>query len=339
MSRSSQEAVLYKLVKATFSLLLDTENRDENCEQLDLVGLVKKLDEHIELLRTRDISNELLTSLTHLKSAVVKLRDCSSYLKKCKDEERSPVENVNEKDKNGLKMEGSQEISNESQNQLYTSRHARLQNEISHIESKKEFEEAMKYFGESKEIAAKVFGDENDRETKITATQVRVISEILGNLTNLRGAATQCMKYISELHGIFNLQNSPFPTWRRALSYVKLEKRFESEEMKGLDSAMHINVVVFRFRKKFFTKPVAMLNWTTIKIARDELRFQKIHHPLLGTQPPKTKKPYPFTHIKLEEVDRIDSQVSAINCNGEVFTKEMSTTDESPAPLGMVFKE
>ena len=341
MSRSSQDAVLYKLVKAAFSLLLDNENRDENCEQLNLVSLVKKLDEHIDLLRTRDISNELLTSLTHLKSAVVKLRDCSSYLKKRKDETQSSVENFNQNQlpegKNGLAMEENQEISNESQNQLYTSRHARLKIEVSYIKSKKEFEEAMKYFSESNVIAAKVFGNEKDRETKITATQVRVISKILGNLTNLRGAATECIQYIAELHGIFNIQKSPFPTWRRALSYVKLEKCVESEEMKGLDTTMHINTVLFRFIKNFITEQVTMLNWTTIQIARDVLRFQKIHHPLLGKQPPKTKKPDPF--IYLMEEDEINSQVSAVNCNGEIFAKEMSTTDESSSPLGMVSKE
>jgi hypothetical protein len=170
-------------------------------------------------------------------------------------------------------------------------------------------------FIDSKKISAKVFEEESERETKITATKIRIVSEILGNLTNLRDATMKCTEYISELHGTFNLQSgSPFPTWYKALSYIKLEKIFKSQAMK-LDSAMRINAVVFRFIKEFIRKPVAMLNWTTINIAREELRYQKTHHPILGEQPPKGNKPDPFTAIEEED---IDSQVSAVNCSGEV---------------------
>jgi hypothetical protein len=75
MSCSNREIVLDSLVKSTFALLLDDANTGENREHLDLA---QKLEERIELLRARrnGINNELLTSLKHLKSAVVSLRIC-----------------------------------------------------------------------------------------------------------------------------------------------------------------------------------------------------------------------------------------------------------------------
>ena len=346
MSRSIHDTVLYSLVKDTFSLLLDNENRgDESHEEFNLDKLVTKLDEHTEQLRTRGISNDLLSSLIHLKSALVSLRACFEN-----HDDRSPSPDETEsRNKNELQEAESdlkedrkmkdQGILYRLQNRLYTSRHTHLENEVSQIQFKQEFTEAMKCFSTSKNVSAKVFEDENKTETKITATKVRVISEILGNLTNLRDAATECLNYISKLHGIFKLQNSPFPKWRRALSYAKpLEKIFESEDMKCLDSALHINAVVFRFVKEFITKPVAMLDWTTIPIATHERTSQKILHPLLGTQPSRTIMPNPF--IDIEEGKEIDSQVCAVNCNGEVFTKEVtnSQTNEN-SPTGMTSKE
>lgn len=322
MSRSTiHDTVLRALVKDTFSLLLDNESSDENREHLNFDKLVAKLDEHTELLRSRDICNELHTSLTHLKSAVASLRAC---FENPNDGAESSAENsTNQNEENDLKEKEAQvenhEIINESQNQLYTSRHTQLQNEVAQIQSKKEFTEAMQCFTISKDVSAKVLKNKNETETKITATKVRVISEILGNLTNLRSAATECMKHISELHGIFKLQNSPFPKWRRALWYAKpLEKIFESKNIKCLDSAVHIDAVVFRFIKEFMTKPVPMLHWNTISFPR------KILHPLLGTPlTPRTIKPDLF--IDMEE-KKIDSQVCAVNCNGEIFTKEITNS-------------
>ena len=335
MSRGSiHDTVLCALVKDTFSLLLDNDISDENREQLNFDKLVAKLDAHTELLRSRDISNELHTSLTHLKSAVVSLRACFEIPNdgaQCSTE-NSTNQNELQDAENDLKEKEGQvenhEITNESQNQdIYTSRHTHLQNEVSQIQAKKEFTEAMQCFTISKDVSAKVFKKEKKTETKITAIKVRVISEILGNLTNLRSAATECMKHISELHGIFKLQNFPFPKWRRALLYAKpLEKIFESQDIKCLNSVVHIDAVVFRFIKEFMTKPVPMLQWTTISFS------QKILHPLLGTPlTPRTIKPDLFIDM---EGKKIDSQVCALNCNGEIFTKEITNSR-----TGMISKE
>ena len=325
MSCSNREIVLDSLVKSTFALLLDDANTGENREHLNLV---EKLEERIELLRARrnGINNELLTSLKHLKSAVVFLRICFEDLEEWAGSSAENSTSQNElphdesarletDDYSGTETEHSHFPNDSQSRQLYTPKHTQLQEEVLQIQSTSAFLEAKKLFIDSKKISAKVFEKESERETKITATKIRIVSEILGNLTNLRDATMKCTEYISELHGIFNLQSgSPFPTWYKALSYIKLEKIFKSQAMK-LDSAMHINAVVFRFIKEFIRKPVAMLNWTTINIAREELRYQKTHHPILGEQPPKGNKPDPFTAIEEED---IDSQVSVVNCSGEV---------------------
>jgi hypothetical protein len=90
-----------------------------------------------------------------------------------------------------------------------------------------------------------------------------------------------------------------------------------------------------------------MLNWTTIDITRETTRvdtpqdserleqfiYKKTHHPILGEQPPKTNNPDPFTAIDEDELC-VEPQVSAVNCSGEVFAKEVPV-DENP-PTGII---
>ena len=264
MSLGIEQSVLKSLIKSTLSLLLNDVNTRVNCEQLDIV---KELDERIERLRhnRQRNSNQLLTSLMDIKSAVI---DLNTGTENVSYEGRDSEENVTgETDSpdhpNTEAVHGQDDL----QSQLYTEVHVQLQREVSQIKLSPKFEKAMNNLKDSKELSAEVFNNENDRETKITATKIRVVSEILGNPANLKEAAEKCEEYISELHKTFKIPGFPFPTWYKALSYVKLDKIFESQEMKGLDSAMHISAVVFRFKKKFIKAPIVMLNWSTIDIA------------------------------------------------------------------------
>ena len=279
MSHSIENSVLKSLIKSTLSVLLNDVNTRDNCEQLDLV---KELDERIERLRQRS-NNKLLTCLMHIKSAVIDLNTGTEYLNYAG---WASEENV------------------------------QLQREVSQIKLSPKFEKAMNYLKYSKDISAEVFKNENERETKITATKIRVVSEILGNLTNLIEAAEKCEEYILEVHKTIEIRGSPFPTWYKALSYVKLGKIFESQEMKDLESAMHINAVVFRFKKKFIKAPIVMLNWSTIDIAT-LVNQNRLHHPILGVQPPKNNKPDPFFTFDKDVIAAF--QISAVNCNREVI--------------------
>jgi hypothetical protein len=336
----SQDLVLFDLLKSTLALLLGDEshktNVGENCGHL-----LTELDERTAQLRSSGISDDLRTSLTHLRTAVVSLRPCIENLK---DGARSSAENStnqNElpeaksdltevsKAKKEVAISETDLLVHDKTKQPCNSQNSdvRLQKEVREMEASNDFKEAMDCFLESKKISAKVFeDDESERETKITATKVRVISEIFGNLANLNGAAEKCMEYIWELNEIFNLQSlkSPFPLWHNVLRSWNLQKFFESPERLGLDSAMHINVVVFRFIKEFTRKPVAMLDWPMIDIAREET-----YHPILGQQSSRTNTPDPFTiiHDIHPNILLIYSHVSAINCSGEVFAKGVLVAD------------
>ena len=215
----------------------------------------------------------------------------------------------------------------------YTAKHAELQKEVQRMETCEDFKSVIESFLKSKELSEKVFENEAEKEAKIMAVKIRIVSEILGNLTNLAYAAKKCMEYISDLNKIFNLESlrSPFPTWHKALKYVNLQKLFESPERIGLDSAMHANVVVFRLIKELIKKPVAMLHWPTIKIAGEQS-----HHAILGKQPPKVNTPDPFTAINHNKL-WIQPDVSSVNCRGEVFVKGAPVKGENQvAPIGMI---
>ena len=346
----SQDHVLFSLLKATFALLFDNEtNVGENCDDL-----LENLDDRIKLLRRSRISDDLHTSLTHLRNAVASLDSCFQNLK---DKEESPTSisaSSNEQSKTeesdlqrvsktskevaSFKTDspdqgGTKQPTNSQNSMKYRERQNTLQKEILEIEASKDFKEAMDCFLESKKVSAIVFENENGRETKITATKVRVISEIFVNLTDNACAARNCLDYILELNGIFNLQGikSPFPFWHKALKFVNMQSYFESPERVGLDSAMRIHIVVFRFIKEFSTKPIIMLNWPMINTAREET-----YHPILGEQLSKTNAPDPFTAINHDE-QWIDPQALAVNCSGEIFAKGVPVKDEKiSAPIGIM---
>ena len=211
---------LYKVFESIVALFVDNETNAVD-EDYTYLQLSRKLQDHINsLCESRGksgISDDLRTSLRHLSSAVVSLRTCfgnpadgsqtekNSTSKNELPKAESTIKDTSEDDTTELPMTSETE-------HLVHENTKKLENEILKFKaSGKDFEEAMTSFAGSKDRSSKVFttADESERETKVIATKVRVICEILENLTNLTGAAEQCVKYISELQNIFSLKRSP----------------------------------------------------------------------------------------------------------------------------------
>ena len=333
----SKDIVLYSLLKRTFALLLGNENLGENCE-----FLVQKLDVRIQELRRCGLSNELLASLSNLKGGFVSLRACFKYLTDDTAEARFAESDFKEVPKqasasdevskysyqyteteNPVREKTKQTNDSEDNDRLLSCpKDATLQKELREIKESDKLKLAMEYFRQSNAFSAKAFEKENNGDIKITAAKVRIISEILGNLTNLGAAADNCRKYISQLdhkeilnlHNIFlNLKNA---LQVRLLNYPKKEG--------SMVSVIHINVVVFRFMKEFTRKPVVMLDWPMI-----DGQDPKKYHPILGELPTEIDPPDPFTQITDINKDKvqIESCISAINCSGDIFAKEKASKD------------
>ena len=317
---------LYKLFESIFALFVEN-GRNPVGEDCTYLQLSKKLQKGINSLR--GISDDLRTSLTHLSSAVVSLRTCFENLADGSQPEKnstsknelsgaeSTIKEISKDDIPELPMTSKTEhlVHENTKSPAISQNAEQIENEILKLKaSGKDFEDAMTSFAESKDLSTKVFktADESERETKIIATKVRVICEIFGNLTNLTCAAEQCVKYISELLNIFNLQRSPSTLKHKFWRSVGLDYG----EMEHLDDAMYINMVVFRFIKEFIRKPVPMLDWPMIDIHKEGLHVET-YHPLLGKQSAKSIVD-PFMAIKNGKI-RIDSTTSAVNCKGEVF--------------------
>ena len=304
---------LYKLFKSVFVLIL---NNRTNAVGEDCIQFCTKVQDHINSLGEKrgksGISDNLRTSLTHLSTAVVSLRTCfknladgsqpekNSTSKKELPEAKSTIKETSEDDTTELPTSETEHLVHENTK--------KFENEILKVKaSGKDFEDAMNFFAESKNLSTEVFktADESERETKVIATKVRVICEILENLTNLTGAAEQCVKYISELQNIFSLKRSP-STLRR-----KIDK-----EMDHLDDVIYINTVVFRFIKEFIRKPVPMLDWPMIDVANEE-SYKKRYHPLLGKKS-ESNTVQLFTDVNGEEIT-INLGLSVVKCDGEVL--------------------
>ena len=298
----SKIVVLYRLVKNTFALLLRNEDVGENCE-----FLVQKLDARIQKLRRYDISNELFTSLSNLKAAFVSLRACFNSLQVGEFEDPSKQANIS----NGV-----------SKLNYPNTDDAKLQRELHKIKECDKFKQAMEYFLQSNTLSGKVCEKEAEEEIKITAIKVRVISEILGNLTNISDAADRCKRYISQLHDLKTL--TPHKNSFFKLKNVLQIHLLDFPEKEGMKSIMHINVVVFRLMKEFTGKPIVILDWPTIR-GQESSEF----HPILGELPEEIDPPDPFTSITDASMNKvqIDSCITAISCSGDIYAKAKASTD------------
>ena len=312
----SKGNVLYSILKRIFALLLANEDLGDNCE-----FLVQKLDARIQQIRRHSISNELLTSLSNLKGAVVCLR---ASLKLFTSNTAKAPQQAKETDE--FTKPTNQTTCTERTNKREDGKHlllscpkdAELQKELEVIQDSDKFKQAVKYFRQSSTFSEKAF-KKDEGKIKITATKVRVISEILGNLTNFSATVTNCSTYISELHHetTSNLHESFLTKFKNSL------ENFLFNFLEN-DGVMHINVVVFRFMKEFLGKPLAMLDWPMINGHGPEK-----HHPILGELPSIFDPPDPFTYIT--GIDRknvqIESSISAINCTGDIFAKDKASAN------------
>ena len=335
----SEDVVLYKLLKKTFALLLGNVDVGKNCE-----FLVQKLDARIQEIRRYGISNELFTSLSNLKGAFVSLRACLASLdnntvgarlaeddfKEAQEQARasSEVSKPNYPNKDTEHREKAKQTNDFEDNDRLLScpKDATLQKELREIKESDKFKQAMEYFRQSNTLSEKAFAKENKGEIKITATKVRVISEILGNLTDLGTAADKCKKYISELHDDYatlNLHRFSFSNLKNAVQVYLLD----SPEKEGINSIIHINVVVFRIMKGFTRQPPVMLDWPMIH-GQEPQKFLEKFHPILGELPEEIDPPDPFTQLTdVSKKVQINSCTAAINCNGDIFAKKKASTD------------
>ena len=307
----SQDIVLCILIKKAFALLLENENLGENCE-----SLINTLNRYVEQL-PRNCGMQ--TSLDNLKDGTVSLLDCYRNLKDTAEARFAGNSNDQSelRKENGCNSEISKpesetgntspfrdkakqpNDSNDKERVSFSPNHVRLQEELQIIKESDEFKTAVNYFKKANESLAQIFEDNDERETKIRATEVRVISEILGNLTNLTDAAENCKQYILQLHESFNVH--------RDTEYI--------------NSVMYINVVLYDFIKTFIRKPVVILDWPMVDAQGPEK-----YHPILE------KLQDPFTQITdtNKEKIQIKSCISAINCSGDIFArlaKEKASTD------------
>ena len=300
----AKNVVLYRLVKNTFALLLGNEYVGENCE-----FLVRKLDARIQKLRRYGISNELFTSLSNLKAAFVSLRACFKSLHDQICEFKDPLKQAN--------------ISNGVSKLNHSNTdYAKLHRELLEIKECDKFKQAMEYFLQSNTLSGMVCEKKAKEEIKITATKVLVISEILGNLTNLSDAADRCKRYISQLHDLKTLTQHKY-SFSKLKSVLKVNL-LDFPEKEGMKSVMHINVVVFRLMKEFTGKPVVMLDWPMIR-GQEPSEF----HPIFGELPEEIDPPDPFTYITDASTSKvqIDSCITAINCSGDIYAKTKASTD------------
>ena len=312
----SKGNVLYGILKRMFALLLPNEDLGDNCE-----FLVQRLDARIQQIRRHGISNELLTSLSNLKGAVVCLRASLKLFANDTVEAPQQAKETDEFSKPANESTCTEQTDKCEDNEhqlLSCSKDAELQKELEVIQDSDKCKQAVKYFRQSNTFSEKAF-KKDEGEIKITATKVRVVSEILGNLTNLSAAATNCSTYISELHheASSNLHESTLSKFKNSL------QNFLFNFLEN-DGVMHINVVVFCFMKEFLGKPLALLDWPMINGHGPEK-----HHPILGELPSIFDPPDSFTYITGVDTKnvQIESSISAINCTGDIFAKDKESTD------------
>ena len=305
--------VPYNILKRALALLLGNQDLgDDNCE-----FLVQKLDAYIQQIRRYGISNELLTSLSNLKAAIVCLRACLEHFTNGTEE---TAQQPNETDAFSKPANQTDECDDNQHLSLSCRKDAELQKELVVIKESDKFKQAVAYFRQSNAFSEKAFKKDTGK-IKIIATKVRVIGEVLGNLTNFSAAADNCTTYISELHHE-TTSNLPKSTLSKLKNSVQ-NYLFNSREN---DDIMRINVVVFCLMKEFLRQPLAMLDWPMINAGDGPEK----HHPILGKLPSTNcKQPDPFTYIAgtgTKKV-RINSSISAVNCTGDIFAKDKVSSE------------
>ncbi len=212
---------------------------------------------------------------------------------------------------------------------FYTANGSKLERELREIKSKakakEKFELARENYRKCNTECTNICENEHlTLHERITATKVRVITEILVNLENLTVATENCRKIILELHEsqeIQSLFNAVQPVNTTRVNFIKMfvSKSVQSEETKNIISVINISKAVFNFRKKFLRETVAIFDLPVIKENENPRTF----HPIIG-QPPLTidrtmlSMPDSSTRVETNGLE-INARISAISCKEEVF--------------------
>ena len=164
-------------------------------------------------------------------------------------------------------------------------------------------------------------------QERITATKVRVITSILGNLHDLNVAYENCREVILELHTIQEIR-SLFSHMMRA----KLKWIVSKSDAEQIASTINLNKAVLGFRRKFLTNPVAIFDWPVFKEEENPQTF----HPIIG-QPPAAYRtmldmPDPCISVETNGAE-LNARISAVNCKGEVFVVAKHKTNSSAVVL------
>ena len=307
----SQDIVLYDILEKTFALFLGNKQFGKNCTKL--VSLLNERNGEI-----REKCNVSGTILDHLVSGTKSLlrsfdtlkdspqtlyaKDCNNDGDSNGETSRPGAGNTSRDAEDKVEYRDKAEQARDSK--VHSERlpkDAKLQKELQKIKDADTFKEAMSKFRKINERAVTILEDnETDLNLMETAAQLSVISEILGNLTNLTDAMNNCKKYNLRLHQTLNVHD------------------------KRVNFAMY---TLFCFMADFTGKPVAMLDWPMIS-GREVEKY----HPILGELPTNDcEQPDPFTYIAgtgtgTEKV-RIESCISAINCTGDIFAKDKVSSE------------
>ena len=308
--------VLRNFTKRTFALLLGN---------VSIGKLIEKLDLYINDHPIRGLQ----TSFEHLKNGCVSLLTCCEKLGEAKTEELF----VDEKSELGKQTCSDRDVSkseisctsnaqaqfqltdkekqpNDSKDyerSLSSPSHARLQKELQLIKESDQFKKAAIYFKKANDSLKGIFKDKDKTQNDlIITTKVLIISEILGDLTNLTDAIETCEQHILKLHESLN-----------AHSDMTVIFQF----------VMAINMKVFNYMREFTGKPVVMLDWPMIHGEK-----QKKFHPILGGSPERISNPPdidPFTHFTDASKNKVEinSCIAAINCSGEIFARAKASSD------------
>ena len=254
--------------------------------------------------------NNLGVAFTFLRTAVAELEICYENLEKVENPGTTSDQNP----------AGDQHLI------FYTADGSKLERELREIKSKakEKFDLAKVNLRKCKVECTNICEDESATlPEKITATKVRVITEILGNLEDLSVASKSCRKIILDLHELQEIRShfravQPVNTTWSKFKMFRTKSVQTTEE--AIISVVNISKVVFNFTNKFLRTPVAIFDWPVIKEGENPRTF----HPIIGRQPIDTamiRMPDTSTCVETNG-SVINARISAINCKREVFTVE-----------------
>ena len=179
----------------------------------------------------------------------------------------------------------------------------------------KEFESAMKRLEDARKEATHAFCNEGlNIQDRIFAAKLRVVSEILECLDNPDTAASSCLLFLGELHGL--------PAVREIFS-VYLDRGVKSffkktERAENVKSVMMINYVLYRFVSKFSSKYCSALAWPTIQLP------DRSFYPICSWEEVSTRKSWGEDFIQPPDLLKLNESISpyysAVNSRGEIVS-------------------